>query len=353
VGNEVYANGREVSCKAANGKSICAFPDVCLTPPPPPAGPLPIPYPNTGMASDTDGGSSTVKIGGEMVMLKDSSCFKSSAGDEAATKSQGMNVVTHQIQGKCYFTSWSMDVKIEGENAVRHMDMLTHNHGSAPGGTPPWVYQDMPAAQRDICEAQDQDAKDKCAGATPHVEDGEQKGLDCPPGCEEAKACILAKKKHDKEYCCSPNTTGHHLVEVHCFTHPAGRGEAAGGGWKLDEYLDYEENEAPCVCASESASSGSHFTMHDIQGRMERGYMALREADPGYSPHVFGGHPNDVSYWNYGEARDAGVAAHHAAFPHCNQECTAKQLDAYHQDDPRGPGCTDESPMRTDPVNRH
>jgi hypothetical protein len=33
MANEVYANGREVACKAAAGKSICAFPDVCMTPP--------------------------------------------------------------------------------------------------------------------------------------------------------------------------------------------------------------------------------------------------------------------------------------------------------------------------------
>jgi hypothetical protein len=33
MSNEVYANGREVSCKAAQGKSVCAFPDVCFTPP--------------------------------------------------------------------------------------------------------------------------------------------------------------------------------------------------------------------------------------------------------------------------------------------------------------------------------
>jgi hypothetical protein len=32
MSNEVYANGRELSCKSGSGKSICAFPDVCLTP---------------------------------------------------------------------------------------------------------------------------------------------------------------------------------------------------------------------------------------------------------------------------------------------------------------------------------
>ena len=164
MSNEVYANGREVSCKAANGKSICAFPDVCLTPPSPPAGPIPIPYPNTGMASDTDGGSKTVQISGQEVMLKDSSDFKKSTGDEAATKSQGMNVITHQIQGKCYFTSWSMDVKIEGENAVRHLDMMTHNHASTPGATPPWAYTDAAAiAADDPCKKEKKKLRKKCS----------------------------------------------------------------------------------------------------------------------------------------------------------------------------------------------
>ena len=39
MGNDVFANGREVSCKKADGKSICAFPDVCFTPPENPATP--------------------------------------------------------------------------------------------------------------------------------------------------------------------------------------------------------------------------------------------------------------------------------------------------------------------------
>ena len=31
MSNQVYANGMEVSCKAASGKAICSFPDVCFT----------------------------------------------------------------------------------------------------------------------------------------------------------------------------------------------------------------------------------------------------------------------------------------------------------------------------------
>jgi Domain of unknown function (DUF4150) len=128
MSKNVFANGREISGKKDDNKSIAAMPDVCLSPPSPPAGPVPIPYPNNAEASDTTDGSKTVKIGGGEVGLKNSSSYKKSTGDEAATKSLGMGVVTHTIQDKMKHSAWSMDVKIEGQNAIRHMDMTTHNH---------------------------------------------------------------------------------------------------------------------------------------------------------------------------------------------------------------------------------
>jgi hypothetical protein len=133
MGNDVFANGREISCKAADGKSICAFPDVCMTPPENPATPpgVPVPYPNTGMASDATSGSKTVKISNKEVMLKNKSYFKKSTGDEAGCAAK-KGVVTSKIQGKVYFTSWSMDIKFEGQNVVRHLDLTTHNHASQP-----------------------------------------------------------------------------------------------------------------------------------------------------------------------------------------------------------------------------
>lgn len=128
---DVYANNSEVACKAGSAKVIASFPDVCMTPPPPPAGPLPVPYPNTSFSKDMKNGSSTVKINGKPVMLKDQSFYKTSPlGDEAATKGQGAGVVTHTITGKTYFISWSMDVKFEGKNVDRHIDMTTSNHAS-------------------------------------------------------------------------------------------------------------------------------------------------------------------------------------------------------------------------------
>ena len=143
MGNEVYANMMEVSCKSASGKTICAFPDVCMTPPQTPATPpgVPIPYPNTGMASDTTDGSSSVMISGKEVMLKNKSYFKKSTGDEAgAAPKKGL--LTSKNTGKVYFNMWSMDVKIEGENVVRHLDITTHNHASMPGNSPPMPHTD-------------------------------------------------------------------------------------------------------------------------------------------------------------------------------------------------------------------
>ncbi|HQR42360.1 MAG TPA: DUF4150 domain-containing protein [Gemmatales bacterium] len=152
MSNQVYANGNEISCKSGAGKSICAFPDVCFTPPLTPATPpgVPIPYPNTGMTTDTSSGSKTVQISGKEVMLKNSSFFSTSTGDEAGSAPK-KNVITSKIKGKCYFKAWSMDVKIEGKNVVRHLDMMTHNHASDPGATPPWPFMDSMAAGSDPC----------------------------------------------------------------------------------------------------------------------------------------------------------------------------------------------------------
>ena len=144
MANQVYANMMEVCCKAAQGKSLCAFPDVCMTPPQTPATPpgVPVPYPNTGLASDCENGSKSVVICGQEVMLKNKSYFKKSAGDEAGSAPK-KGVITSQIQGKVYFNMWSMNVQIEGENVVRHLDITTHNHsGAMPGNTPPWPYLD-------------------------------------------------------------------------------------------------------------------------------------------------------------------------------------------------------------------
>lgn len=352
MGANAYANGRSIACKAADGKSICSFPDVCLSPPSPPAGPVPIPYPNTGMASDTTGGSKSVKVAGKEAVLKDSSCFKRSMGDEAATKTLGMGVITHQIQGKVFFNSWSMDVKIEGKNAARMMDLTTHNHASQTGQTPPWPYVDAATAtlaMKQECKDEVEQEQKKCADA-PKAKKG--KGLDCSknPGCAEAKACILQPKSADKSFCCSPNTTGHHLVEVHCMTATGGRAE----GKTLEGFEKYDPEKAPCTCASPSRSHGTHGIMHSIQGKLEAAYHAMGnvlKSWAGAGPLAKRGGTERLaaeSRWNYGQARDAGLVAHKQAFPQCSSACVKAQLDGYHN----RCGINDETPLRTDPVPR-
>src|SRR5262249_38661852 len=156
-------NGMTIACKAADGKTVAAMPDVCLSPPTPPAGPVPIPYPNTAMASDTTNGTKTVSINGQEVMMKDQATFKKRTGEEAATKSLGMGVVSHQITGEVNFVAWSMDVKFEGANVPRHLDMTLHNEMCVPANTPVWPYIDAMAMSADHpCATEHAAEREKC-----------------------------------------------------------------------------------------------------------------------------------------------------------------------------------------------
>ena len=154
MGTGVFANGNSIACKAGDGKAIAGFPDVCLSPPSPPAGPVPVPYPNTSFSKDTKNGSKTVKIKNKETMLKNKSFYKTSPlGDEAATRSFGASVITHVITGKTYFNAWSMDVKFEGQNVDRHIDLTTSNHASYPGSSAPTPEQEEALIQlkHDAC----------------------------------------------------------------------------------------------------------------------------------------------------------------------------------------------------------
>ena len=136
--HDVYANMWQIAAKSGMNKSIARFPDVCLSPPSPPAGPLPIPYPDTSFSSDLKEGSDTVTVGGKPAALAQKSYYQpSTLGNEAATRSFGASVVTHQITGKTVFQAWSMDVKFEGKNVCRHIDITTSNHNCPPPATPP------------------------------------------------------------------------------------------------------------------------------------------------------------------------------------------------------------------------
>jgi len=274
----VFANGMEISSKSMGGKSICQFPDVCFTPPQTPATPpgVPIPYPNTGMASDTTDGSSSVKIGGSEVMLKDRSAFKKSTGDEAgAAPKKGM--VNSKNSGKAYFIAWSMDVKVEGENVVRNLDMTTHNHGSGANGPAPMVHTATSALGKiDACKKEKEKVEEKCGDEDvdpcpgslaesvtdqrAHFKRGGDESRTKRAGAKatkeaQADACVKAMRCHLRPYSpmkekggCCPGQSPHHIP-------PKSMMAAIGGG--------YSESTALCICM-EGASQhvGSHGEAH-------------------------------------------------------------------------------------------
>jgi hypothetical protein len=340
MSNQVFANMMEVSCKQAAGKSICAFPDVCFTPPLTPATPpgVPIPYPNTGLASDTTDGSTSVKISGQEAMLKNKSYFKKSSGDEAGSAPK-KGVVTSKIMCKVYFNAWSMDVKIEGENVVRNLDLTTHNHGSVPGNSPTWPYLDdmSPAQMAEACGDEIAAVEGKC----PNCKEKKPQ-QDCPKidsdstrnsgykndPCVKAKRCMLVpyKRGPSKGGCC-PGQTPHHIVPKHHFKSVSG----------------YDGDQAPCVCVegwSWHRNDGSSFEpevkthpdMHDRQDSAERLFIDKVETALANGQNV-GGRTSDKAM-KYKEARAGGVKAHKETFPDndpaCSEKCMQSQIDAYH-----------------------
>lgn len=129
----VTVNFMTVVHKASNGMNT-AFPDVCKTPAPPSPSPIPIPYPNIAMSSDAADTASTVKADGNPIMLQ-SSKYAMSSGDEAGSL---FGMVSNKNKGTASPKMFSMDVKADGKNVFRQLDIMTQNGGSDPPNTPPF-----------------------------------------------------------------------------------------------------------------------------------------------------------------------------------------------------------------------
>ncbi len=123
----VFANSKGVVHKSSGGMST-VFPDVCKTPTP--GGPIPIPYPNIGMASNTSGGPSKVTTDGQMPMVKGAK-YSMTSGDEAGNAGGG--VMSSSFKGEAEFMMYSFDVKLEGKNVCRLGDPMFHNKKNMMG----------------------------------------------------------------------------------------------------------------------------------------------------------------------------------------------------------------------------
>ena len=309
MANDVFANGREISCKAGSGKSIAAFPDVCMTPPQTTATPsgIPIPYANNGMSSDMTSGSKKVKISDKEIMLKNKSYFKKSMGDEAgcATKK---GVISSVNRGKVYFNSWSMDVRFEGENVVRHFDLTTHNHGSTPGNSPPWSYTDsMTQVQLDDC-AEDME-KEKTACSTPTGRYMSAKQCCKNKDCQKARNCMLVPYGGSGSPNCCKGKTGHHLLPNSLLQGTRGDSSTNVVGLKKTRKNAYTLNKGACVCVKGGSTSGDHGVLHDKTKDKLRAILTKREL-------------------TYEDAKTSVAEAHHESFGHCSQACTEAQLEA-------------------------
>lgn len=317
MANEVYANGMELACKAGAGKTICAFPDVCFTPPENPATPpgVPLPYPNTGFASDTTEGSKTVKISGKEIMLKNKSFFKTSTGDEAGCAAK-KGVISSVHKGKVYFVKWSMDVKFEGENVDRHLDMTTNNHGSLPNEAVPWPFIDsMTAAQEAACKEDKKKEEEACS------EDGTSRGKktkyksaqDCcdDDKCQKARNCMLVPYGGPGSPNCCKGKTGHHLMPNSLLQSTRGKSSTNQPGLKNT----YNVNDGPCVCVKGGGYSDTHGDLHKkskekLRAVMESGQRLTYE----------------VAKTKVAEAHEETFAEH--GEPQCSDKCIRAQIDA-------------------------
>ena len=128
------------------------------------------------------------------IMLKNKSYFKTSTGDEAGCATPAKKgIVTGKIKGKLYFTAWSMDVKAEGKNVVRHLDIATHNHASVPGNTLVWPYLDqMSIALDHPCVKDMKKEHEACKDYLPNNPEGKS-------ACEEADKTLIQTDKGDKK----------------------------------------------------------------------------------------------------------------------------------------------------------
>lgn len=340
MSNAVYANGMEVSCKAGNGTSPGMFPDVCMTPPENPATPpgVPVPYPNIGKSSDTTEGSRSVQITGKEVMLKNRSYFKKSYGDEAGAAAK-KGVVSSVNRGKVYFIAWSMDVKAEGENVVRHLDMTTHNHASPITNGPPTVHVDR-LAMLDLgkCSTERTEinthcgptlAKAKCPSSA-KVKAAKAKVRRCKRGskgyydaldelntefrdysaamqqdpCQKALRCAMMPYGKGKSQCC-PHQTPEHIIQGAQFFY----GKAAGGR-RRNGCTGYQYRQAPCVCAE----GGATVATHGLLGAARKDHISTKFPS------------GEPATWPMKDAIACGVESTCSVFSNCTPGCIESQL---------------------------
>src|SRR5690606_21519972 len=176
------------------------------------------------------------------------------------------------------FNAWSMDVKFEGKNVARHLDLTTNNHGSAPGDTPPWTYIDrMAMGNIEECKAEKENVESKCGDLNAPVKcppagaelvaarktasgksKAEKQALERKLGgqiqrdeCQKALRCFLSPYEPSK---CCPGQTPDHLIDVKSFVES---GADRVTGTRKPGWSKYDAKAAPCMCVEGGAATCS------------------------------------------------------------------------------------------------
>ena len=306
----VFANGLEISGKAVQAQTIAAFPDVCFTPPQTPATPpgVPIPYPSFGMAADTEKGTSTVKIKGKTVNIKNKSDLKRTSGTEAGCAPK-KGVITSKNMGKEYFNSWSNDVKMDGEPVIRMSDLATNNHASPSGNTPPWVHVAGVNYSRADCAKILADF-----GLSVHKHEDKQ------------DACDWKSTKRESDHC--PQAT--------CFT--TGTRHDSGMTFPKGQY---DINKAPCVCMEDGTRlSTEHGKKSEFQRWRATTWQKRKAKDPSWNPTYKDAMNMNLHGIRY--AKSPALNPDEDGNPHPALECLRAELDAYFKDEL---GMDDDTPV--------
>jgi hypothetical protein len=191
-------------------------------------------------------------------------------------------MVSSTTKGKVYFISWSIDVKFEGENAVRHLDMTTNNHASPLANEAvPWPFIDtMTMADKKPCEKEIENEKTACKDYMPNKKDGKdvckEAGLSgafstdkatstkraksaSADACAAARRCRLVRfnAKPDGINGCCPAQTGDHIVPKSSFFKASVNDGGFMTGWE-----NYKIDKAPCMCLEGGSCTGSHGLRH-------------------------------------------------------------------------------------------
>ena len=114
----VFADGAEVAGRST--PLVIAFPDVSSGPgrAPLPAA-VPIPYPNPSIIGDVERGGTAAR--GIVLRVPRFAQEQNEEDCESAP-------IERQHSGRAYFEHYTFDVKMERPAAVRHLDLMTHNH---------------------------------------------------------------------------------------------------------------------------------------------------------------------------------------------------------------------------------